>query len=230
MLASVDHRLLSQVLGCEPAQILPLIESSSLQGLIGHRSVRDACFDLVTLAKQIEQLETVASGQIIDMVHAARIASAHGGHMGHVLAGILLKEIPFRPKSDRKALLDGAFVGVDGLLAWMAKHLASLETAHCTLLDTIAITGMNKQEITTACSLGLIKPLGWKRELCFQGGEISRLLSSHISIKRWSKISGIPARRPLASLTESSFEAAIGGVLYSRTEELDSWLNRFTSR
>ena len=230
LLAPVDHRLLSQVLGCEPAQILPLIESSSLQGLIGHRSVRDACFDLVTLAKQIEQLETVASGQIIDMVHAARIASAHGGHMGHVLAGILLKEIPFRPKSDRKALLDGAFVGVDGLLAWMAKHLASLETAHCTLLDTIAITGMNKQEITTACSLGLIKPLGWKRELCFQGGEISRLLSSHISIKRWSKISGIPARRPLASLTESSFEAAIGGVLYSRTEELDSWLNRFTSR
>jgi len=182
------------------------------------------------LAKQVEQLETVVSGQVIDMVHAARIASAHGGHMGHVLAGILLKEIPFRPNSDRKALLDGAFVGVDSLLAWMAKHLASLEAAHCTLLETIAITGMNKQEITTACSLGLIKPLGWKRELCFQGGEISRLLSSHISIKRWSKMSGVPARRPLASLTESCFEAAIAGVLYKRTEELDSWLNSFASR
>ncbi|MAF88743.1 MULTISPECIES: TniQ family protein [Stutzerimonas stutzeri subgroup] len=229
-LALVDHRLLSQVLGCQPTEILPLIESSALRGLSGHRSIRDTRFDLVTLAKQVEQLETVVSGQVIDMVHAARIASAHGGHMGHVLAGILLKEIPFRPNSDRKALLDGAFVGVDSLLAWMAKHLASLEAAHCTLLETIAITGMNKQEITTACSLGLIKPLGWKRELCFQGGEISRLLSSHISIKRWSKMSGVPARRPLASLTESCFEAAIAGVLYKRTEELDSWLNSFASR
>ncbi len=220
-LALVDHRLLSQVLGCEPTEILPLLESSALQGLSGHRSVRDARFDLVALARQIEQLDGDISVQFIGVAHAARIASAHGGHMGHVLAGILLKGIPFRPESNRKALLEGAQVGVEGLLVWMAKHLASLESAHCTLLETIAITGMNKQEITTACSLGLIKPLGWKHEFCFLGSDINQLLSSHVSIKRWSKISGVPARQLLASLTESCFEAAIEGVLYKRTEELD---------
>lgn len=229
-LVPVDHRLLSQVLGCEPTKILPLLESSALQGIIGHRCVRDVRFDLVVLARQIEQLDTGIAGKAIGVDRAAKIASVHGGHMGHVLAGILLNEIPFRPKQDRERLLDGSLVSLEGLLAYMAKHLASLESAHCTLIETIAITGMNKQEITTACSLGLLKPLGWQRELCFVGGDISRLLSSHISIKRWSKISGVPARQLLADRQASRFDTSIEGVLYKRTKELDSWLDSFARR
>lgn len=225
LLDPVDHRLLSQVLGCEPTEILALLELSALQGIIGHRSVRDARFDLVELARQIKQLDSDASGSLTDMEHAARIAAAHGGNMGHVLAGVLLKEIPFKPKPQRKTLLDGASVGTAALLAWMERHLASLENAHCTLLQTIAITGMNKQEITQACSLGLLKPLGWRRELCFLGGDIRRLLAGHTSIKRWSKITGIPIRLLRADLQVSYFDAPIDGVLYTRTKELESRLN-----
>lgn len=229
-LALVDHWLLSQVLGCETTDILPLLESAAIQGLNGHRSVRDARFDLVKLARQIEQLDSGASGSLIDMEHAARIAAAHGGNMGHVLAGVLLKEIPFKPKADRKSLLDGARVGTVALLAWMERHLASLENANCPLLQTIAITGMNEQEITQACSLGLLKPLGWRRELCFLGGDISRLLAGHISIKRWSKIAGIPIRQLRADLQASDFDATIDGVLYTRTKELESRLSSLARR
>lgn len=224
-LVPVDHRLLAKVLGCEPSEIQPLLESSALHGVIGHRSVRDARFDLVELAWQIEKLDSDASVSLTDMEHAARIAAAHGGNMGHVLAGVLLKEIPFKPKPQRKTLLDGASVGTAALLAWMERHLASLENAHCTLLQTIAITGMNKQEITQACSLGLLKPLGWRRELCFLGGDIRRLLAGHTSIKRWSKITGIPIRLLRADLQASYFDAPIDGVLYTRTKELESRLN-----
>lgn len=106
----------------------------------------------------------------------------------------------------------------------MTKHLASLETTHCTLLETISIIGMNKQEIMKACALGLIKPQGWRREFCFLGGDISRLLSTHVSIKRWSKISGVPTRQLLASLPKSHSQASIEGVLYKRTAELDAHL------
>lgn len=166
-------------------------------------------------------------GPLIEMEHAALIAGAHGGSMGHVLAGILLEEIPFKPKPERETLLDGALVGSAALLAWMEKHLASLENAHCTLLQSIAITGMNKQEITQACSLELLKPLGWKREPCFLGGDINRLLGSHISIKRWSKIWGISSRQLLADLQPFRFDAPVEGVLYKRTKELESHLNSF---
>lgn len=229
-LALVDHWLLSRVLGCETTDILPLLESAAIQGLIGHRSVRDARFDLVKLARQIEQLDLDTSGSLIDMEHATRIAAAHGGNLGHVLSGILLKEIPFKPKADRKSLLDGARVDSAAVLAWMERHLASLENAHFTLLQTIAITGMNRQEITQACSLGLIKPLGWRRDLCFLGGDISRLLAGHISIKRWSKIAGAPIRQLRADLQASDFDATIDGVLYTRTKELESRLSSFAKR
>ena len=130
---------------------------------------------------------------------------------------------------DRKTLLDGAHVGLEGLLTHMTKHFASLESTQCTLLETIAITGMNKKEITKACALGLIKPQCWRREFCFLGGDLSRLLSSHISIKRWSRISGVPTRRLLANLPASRFDASIEGVLYKRTEELGSWLDSFAA-
>ncbi|MFI8746689.1 TniQ family protein [Pseudomonas sp. NPDC077186] len=229
-MALVDHRLLSQVLGCEATEILPLLESAAIQGLIGHKSVRDSRFDLVELAKQIEQLDSDASGSLTDMEHAARIAAAHGGNLGHVLAGILLNEVPFKPNPERNSLLDGARVGTAALLAWMERHLASLENAQCPLLQTIAIIGMNKQEITQACSLGLLKPLGWRRELYFLGGDISRLLAGHTSIKRWSKIAGIPIRQLRADLQASDFDAAIDGVLYTRTKELESHLNSLTGR
>lgn len=227
-LAPVDHHLLSKILGCGSTEILPLVESSALEGIHGHRSVRDSRFDLCTLARQVEQLDTNIPGKPISMDRAARIASAHGGHMGHVLSGILLNEIPFKPKQDRENLLDGGHVCLDRLLAYMTKHFASLETSQCPLKETIAITGLNAKEIAEACTLGLIKPLGWRRDLCFMGGDISRLLSSHISIKRWSKISGVPARQLLANLPASRFDASIEGVLYKRTEKLDSWLNSFT--
>lgn len=229
-MALVDHRLLSQVLGCEATEILPLLESAAIQGLIGHKSVRDARFDLVELAKQIEQLDSDASGSFTDMEHAARIAAAHGGNLGHVLAGILLNEVPFKPNPERNSLLDGARVGTAALLAWMERHLASLENAQCPLLQTIAIIGMNKQEITQACSLGLLKPLGWRRELYFLGGDISRLLAGHTSIKRWSKIAGIPIRQLRADLQGSDFVATIDGVLYTRTKELESHLNSLAGR
>ena len=84
---------------------------------------------------------------------------------------------------------------------------------------------MNKQEITQACSLGLLKPLGWRRELCFLGGDIRRLLAGHTSIKRWSKITGVPIRLLRADLQVSYFDAPIDGVLYTRTKELESRLN-----
>lgn len=229
-LTPVDHRQLSQVLGCEPAEIMALLEYSALQGYSGHRSVRDARFDLLALANQINDLSLAngASVQLIDMAHAARIAFVHGGHLGHVLVGILKKEIPFRPDSNRGSLLERGNVGLDGLLAWMHKHLASQNDTHFTLSQTIAITGMTEQEITRACALGLIKPLGWKRGLSFLGGDLSQLLADYVSIKRWSKISGI--RAPLAELQASHFEAPIEGVLYRRTEELDCWLAGIVSR
>ncbi|MOA13362.1 hypothetical protein D3C78_1334110 [compost metagenome] len=160
------------------------------------------------------------------MEHAAKIAAVHGGHVGHVLAGVLLKEIPFKPNPGRETLVDGALVGFHGLLAYMAKHLESLATTQCTLRETISITGLNTNEIKEACTLGLIKPLGWKRDHFFLGSEISRLLSTHASIKRWSKVSGVPTRQLLAGLP-SSRPASIDGVLYERTAELDSWLYSF---
>lgn len=228
-LAAVDHHALSKVLGIEPSEILPMIETSVLESINGHRSVRGARFDLSALAQKIEQLDDGFTGELIGMVHAAKILAAHGANMGHLLAGILSKQIPFMPMQDRKTLLDGAHVGLEGLLTHMTKHFASLESTQCTLLETIAITGMNKKEITKACALGLIKPQGWRRELCFLGGDISRLLSSHISIKRWSRISGVPTRRLLADLPASRFDASIEGVLYKRTEELGSWLDSFAA-
>lgn len=143
---------------------------------------------------------------------------------------ILLNEVPFKPNPERNSLLDGALVGTAALLAWMERHLASLENAQCPLLQTIAIIGMNKQEITQACSLGLLKPLGWRRELYFLGGDISRLLAVHTSIKRWSKIAGIPIRQLRADLQASDFDATIDGVLYTRTKELESHLNSLAGR
>jgi len=106
----------------------------------------------------------------------------------------------------------------------MTKRLVTLEAAQCTLLETIAITGLNKKEITEACTLGLIKPLVWRRDLSFIGCEISQLLSNHVSIKRWSKISGVPTRQLLADLPSSRFHASIKYVLYERTADLDAHL------
>lgn len=226
-LAPIDHHLLSKVLGCNPSEILPLIESAALEGIKGHRSVRDARFALYELASQIERLETEAIGAFVDMARAASIASVHGGNIGHVLAGVLLKEIPFKPKPGRETLLDGAIVGLEGLLAYMAKHFASLETTQLTLRETVAITGLNTNEITEACTLRLIKPLGWRRDLCFLGGDISRLLSTHVSIKRWSKISGISTRQLLAGFSSLRFQVSIEGVLYKRTKELDAWIDSY---
>jgi len=181
------------------------------------------------LAQKIEQLDVGFTGELIGMVHAAKIVAAHGANMGHLLTGILSKQIPFMPMQDRKTLLDGAHVGLEGLLTYMIKHFASLESTKCTLLETIAITGMNKKEITKACALGLIKPQCWRREFCFLGGDLSRLLSSHISIKRWSRISGVSVRKLHAELQASSHDASIEGALYKRTTELDSLLNSFSS-
>lgn len=229
-LAPVDHITLSKVFGCKPSEILSLLETGAIESIKGHKSVRDARFELAVLARQVEQLNPGNAGEFISIEQSARIASAHGGHTGHVLAGILLKAIPFRLKHGRETFLEGALVGREGLLFYMAKHFASLESTPCTLQGTIAITGLTEPEITQACTLGLIKPLGWKSSFYFVGRDIDRLLSTYISVRRWSKISEVKLSKLRNGLDSQDFSACIDGALYKRTPALESWLDSFTSR
>ncbi|MCY1303753.1 hypothetical protein D9M70_534760 [compost metagenome] len=128
----------------------------------------------------------------------------------------------------RRHLLEGAQVGRKGLMAYMSKHFASLESTQCTLPATIAITGLTEREITEACRRGLIKPLASNGAFHFLGRDIGYLLITHVSVRRWSKISGIAIRQLQQGLASQRFTAAIEGVLYQRTAALDSWLNSFS--
>ena len=96
------------------------------------------------------------------------------------------------------------------------------------MISLISAVVINSPGGLPASTLGLIKPLGWRRDLYFMGGDISWLLSNHISVKRWSKITGVPAKKLLAELQASRHEASIEGVLYKRTTELDSLLDSFS--
>jgi len=228
-LAPVDHMSLSKVLGCKPSEILPLLETGAIECVKAHMSVRDARFDLTGLARQVELLSDEQTDELIGIERSARIASAHGGHLGNVMAGILLGKIPFKLKHDRATLLDGALVGHNGLLAYMAKHFTSLESTQFTLIETIAITGLTEREITQACTLRLIKPLGWRSSFFFLGRDIGCLLSTHTSVRRWSKMSGVSTSKLQQGLSGQQFPAAIDGVLYKRNASLDAWLDLFAN-
>jgi hypothetical protein len=221
---------LSKTLGCKPAEVLAIQEVEAITCIKGSRSARGARFDLAELASQIKQLNPDSTQGFISIDQAVLIASAHGGHAGNVLAGILLNEIPFRSKPGRETLLDGSFVGREGLLTYMGKHFDSLESAHCTLQETITITGLSERELSQACKLGLIKPLGWKSTLHFLGKDIGLLLTEHISIKRWSKISGLEISSVRQHLNSQCFEACIDGALFKRTPALAATLGSLTRK
>lgn len=219
-----DYVSLAVMLGCKPSEVLVLLEAGAIQSVQGHRSMRDALFDISIIAAQLEQLND-DTGETVQGDHVIRIASTFGGHAGHILAGVLLNEIRIKPMPGRVSFLQGAMVGRHGLMIYMARHLASLDESQLSLSDATAITGLTANEISQTCRMGLLKPLLWKSSLYFRGADISRLLTSYLMVKRWSKIAGFRLSHVQASLAQEQFPALIDGSLYERTPVLEGWLD-----